>query len=200
MTHADDSNLPMKGQVSFGSDLEQQIADALVSKGVFIGYLSSDELEPIFGAILLGLVSRQLLHGREIFVESEVIDIQIDIADGQMRVHSAARLLHPIAAELEFDYVLENAPLSDPPNLRLKRDYVQIVERTARFDLFARVALSAVGVQQIAQRELRNPAQIIKKTLPPRLKLNGCTTPLEEVTLQIEEDDTLHFYIAGQED
>jgi hypothetical protein len=186
-----------QGRAFFGPDIEQQIAEALMLRGAFSARLYANELDLIFANILIALVARQKLYGREVLVQSEVIRIDISIDNEGMRVHSAARILHPIAAELEFNYTLENDGLSAQPNLRLKNKAVHVVERTGPFDFVAKMALGAVDVKQIALHELSDPAQIIKKTLPPRLRLYGFNGSLSEVGLHLQPDNTLAVQISA---
>ena len=183
-------------QTFFGPDIEQQIAQALSSKHEYAGHLTADDLVLIFSNILLALIGHQQVLGRNVLVESEVIDVRIAIAHERIRVYCAARLLHPISAELEFEYTLENDPSADPANLRLANNDVRVVEHTNTFDFLARMALASIQVKQVALHELSNPAQIIKKTLPPRLKMYGFDGTLQDIKLHLLED-VLDVYVSA---
>lgn len=155
--------------------LEDKIAESLLSEGEFLGRLTARELALIMRNLVYTVFDQHKIGGRNIGLIHNVPSMKVAISDGQAKIYFVVHIHRPIVAFLEFNYALINDPVSISPTLRLKAGSLNINEHTRRFDLKAKAALAAIDIEGLARKELANPTSVICSTLPPQLKQRGAT-------------------------
>jgi hypothetical protein len=100
-------------------------------------------------------------------------------------------------AAIQFSYSLINDPVSIHNKLVVKKGTLNIVEKTRRFDLKAKAALTAINVEHLARQELSDLSGIIFKTLPPQLRHHGVEGTLSDIEL-ILTDTNLEVCLEGE--
>ena len=176
--------------------VEERIAEALRKRGRFAGELTAAELEPILSNVVFMLVGNQRLAGIDVPIVHNISRIQVSIQKQQATVMCEVHIHAPIVAFIQFRYQLENDP-RQTGKLRLKGGTVQVTETTRRLDLAAKAALRMLNVRGIALHELRDPNDVIRRTLPPQLRDHGIDLRLESIDLTFTEGDTLHVTLKG---
>lgn len=183
----DDLQQQIAGQMAVPtSEIELRIAEALLIGGRFSGELSSEELAPILSNVLYTLVQQQKVAGLDVPVVHNVNRMEVEIVKAQAHVLCELHLHAPIRAFIRFEYTLINDP-HNRRNLCLKDGELRVKETTGRFDLAARAALRVMGVRQMAMHELRDPGDVIRRTLPYRLRQHGFETSLSDISLSLTQ-------------
>jgi hypothetical protein len=153
--------------------IEQRIAAELVKNGRFDSRINSEELAVILRNLVYSMFSNHTLAGQGINVIHNIATMRVGINRSQADIRFIVHIHKPITAFLNFKYALVNDPVSISPRLTLKRNSLVIEEHTKRFDIKAKAALAAINIESIARKELVDPSQIIRATLPERLARHG---------------------------
>ncbi len=178
------------------SDIEGRIAQALLATGEFYENIEAVDLEIILRNIVYFIFARQTVAGRDIDILHNVPIMKIEIDGGQANVDFVVHIHKPIVVFIEFNYTLVNHPDDGEKRLCLKEDSLQIKEKTRRFDVKAKAALTAMNVPKIARQEMSDLTEVICRTLPGQLKKKGVTGKLENIRLSLN-DHTLCVYLMG---
>ena len=179
-------------------DIETRIARALVRRGKFHDDITAAELEVILRNVVYVMFAQQRVAGVDVGLLHNVPVMNVTIRDGEADVEFVVHVHKPIVAFIEFKYTLINDPEApDAGWLRVKEGSLEIEERTRRFDIKAKAALAATGIERVARQELGEPAQIILKTLPDRLWDKGVTGELAEIALSLNSD-SLRVFLRGE--
>jgi hypothetical protein len=158
----------------FPSDqIEQKIAGELTANGRFESSLNSEELAAILRRLVYTVFSKHTMAGQGINLVHNVATMRVIIDDSEARIGFIVHIHKPITAFLKFKYCLVNDPVSANRKLRLKRNSLVVRENTRRFDIKAKAALATINVENLARKELADPAKIIQATLPSRLEHHG---------------------------
>ncbi len=175
--------------------VEQHIADTLRACGAFEGDLTSRDLEPILKNVVFTLVDEQRFAGIDVPITHNVSQMQVEIVAQQANVFCEVHVHAPIVAFLQFTYTLENHPKVSG-KLRLKGGDVVVKENTRSLDFAAKAALRILNVRAIARRELSEPNEIIRRTLPVQLERAGIKAKLDRIELTFNGSGSLHVLLT----
>ncbi len=178
------------------SDIEGRIAQALLETGEFYENIDAADLEIIMRNIVYFMFARQSVAGRDIDILHNVPIMKIEIDGEHAHVEFVVHIHKPIVVFIEFKYTLVNHPDDKEKRLCLKEDSLKITEKTRRFDVKAKAALTAMNVPKIARQEMTDLTEVICRTLPGQLKKKGVTGKLENIRLSLN-DHTLCVYLMG---
>lgn len=177
-------------------DIEERIARALVTRGEFCEDISSADLEVILRNIVYVMFARQKVAGREIGILHNVPLMQVEINNEEAHVEFVVHIHKPIIVFIEFKYTLVNHEDEDNKCLCLKEDSLRVKEKTRRFDVKAKAALTAMNVPKIARQEMSDLTNVICRTLPDQLRHKGVTGQLETIKLSLN-DHSLCVSLTG---
>ncbi|UCC51102.1 MAG: hypothetical protein JSV68_18625 [Anaerolineaceae bacterium] len=177
-------------------DIEERIARALVTRGEFYEDISSADLEVILRNIVYVMFARQKVAGREIGILHNVPIMQVEINNQEALVEFVVHIHKPIIVFIEFKYTLVNHEDEDNKCLCLKEDSLRVKEKTRRFDVKAKAALTAMNVPKIARQEMSDLTNVICRTLPDQLRHKGVTGQLEKIKLSLN-DHSLCVCLTG---
>lgn len=177
-------------------DIEERIARALVTRGEFYEDISSADLEVILRNIVYVMFARQKVAGREIGILHNVPIMQVEINNEEAHVEFVVHIHKPIIVFIEFKYTLVNHEDEDNKCLCLKEDSLRVKEKTRRFDVKAKAALTAMNVPKIARQEMSDLTNVICRTLPDQLRHKGVTGQLETIKLSLN-DHSLCVCLTG---
>ena len=177
-------------------DIEERIARALVTRGEFCEDISSADLEVILRNIVYVMFARQKVAGREIGILHNVPIMQVEINNEEAHVEFVVHIHKPIIVFIEFKYTLVNHEDEDNKCLCLKEDSLRVKEKTRRFDVKAKAALTAMNVPKIARQEMSDLTNVICRTLPDQLRHKGITGQLETIKLSLN-DHSLCVSLTG---
>ncbi|MGE5195062.1 MAG: hypothetical protein ACM3U2_21420, partial [Deltaproteobacteria bacterium] len=175
--------------------IDREVAEALTKNHQYLYSFNSQELAVVFANIFHTLIDLQKFAGLTVPLIHNVASIGVEVRYPRITVSSLLHIHSPIRAFIELDYSLSN-DFDRPGNLALIRRSLMVLEKTSRFDFFARTALAAINIEGLVERELRDPAQVIRFTLPHRLGLYGFTGTIDKVHLEVTPDNHLHTYLA----
>jgi len=178
-------------------DIEERIAESLLSQGEFHENISPADLEVILRNIVYVIFSHQKLAGRDIDILHNVPIMNIEIDDGEAAVDFVVHIHKPIIVFLEFKYALVNQNDEGCESLCLKEGSLRINEKTRRFDVKAKAALTAMNVPKIARQEMSNLTNVIQRTLPNQLRKKGVQGEIGQIRLSLN-DHTLNVYLKGE--
>lgn len=167
--------------------IEQRIADSLRDFGRFQEPIKAEELAIILENVVSTLFSEQKIGGVNVGITHTVTGMEVYIGAGEASICFLVRIHKPIVAAIKFSYVLINDPVSIRDKLVVKKGTLFIEEKTRRFDLKAKAALTAINVEHIARQELSDLSGIILKTLPPQLKHHGVEGTITDIGLALNE-------------
>ena len=176
--------------------IEDMIADSLLSDGQFLGRLGARELALIMRNVVYNVFEQHKIGGRNLRLIHNVPSMKVAIKESQAHVCFVVHIHRPIVAFLEFKYDLINDPVSVTPSVRLKTGSLSISEHTRRFDLKSKAALAAINIEELAHKELANPISVICSTLPPQLRRRGATGAITSADLTLT-DQHLEVYLKG---
>lgn len=180
------------------SEIEERIADALKTKGFFQAHLNEEELAAILQNVVYTMFSQQTVVGMDVGIVHNIVEMKTHINDYEITVKFIVHIHKPIIAFLEFEYELYNEIDHEGEEFLAFRDEsLQISEKTRRFDIKAKAALTAMNVGRITRNEMSNLSQVIKKTLPPQLEAQGFAGDLAYVHMYID-DDRLCVKLKGE--
>ncbi len=177
---------------------EERIAESLTRCGEFRGGLSSDQLAVVMRKVLYTLVGEQKVAGIDLPIVHNVSAMEVKIAKAEASVFAEIHVHSPIVAFIQFRYTLENDRRSPAKKLRLKGSSLDVKEMTRPLDLGAKAALAIMGVKHIALKELSDPNQLIRRTLPPQLARLGFRGVIERVDLELLDNNTMWVYLADK--
>lgn len=177
-------------------DIEERIARALVTRGEFCEDISSADLEVILRNIVYVMFARQKVAGREIGILHNVPIMQVEINNEEAHVEFVVHIHKPIIVFIEFKYTLVNHEDEDNKCLCLKEGSLRVKEKTRRFDVKAKAALTAMNVPKIARQEMSDLTNVICRTLPDQLRHKGVTGQLETIKLSLN-DHSLCVSLTG---
>lgn len=177
-------------------DVEERIARALVTRGEFCEDISSADLEVILRNIVYVMFARQKVAGREIGILHNVPLMQVEINNEEAHVEFVVHIHKPIIVFIEFKYTLVNHEDEDNKCLCLKEGSLRVKEKTRRFDVKAKAALTAMNVPKIARQEMSDLTNVICRTLPDQLRHKGITGQLETIKLSLN-DHSLCVSLTG---
>ncbi len=177
--------------------IEDRIADSLLLHGRFQGRITAEELAVILRNMIYTRFAQHKLGGREVGLVHNVAKMKVNINESRADVKFIVHIHKPIVAFLNFKYTLVNDPVSLSKNLRLKRGSLTITEHTRRFDIKAKAALATINTNEIALKELADPAGVISATLPPQLERRGAEGHITKVELALK-DHHLEVFVEGE--
>ena len=177
-------------------DIEERIARALLEKGEFYENIQAGDLEVILRNIVYVMFGRQTVAGRDIDILHNVPIMNVEIDDEQAHVDFVVHIHKPIVVFIEFNYTLVNHPEDDEKNLCLDKSSLKIKEKTRRFDVKAKAALTAMNVPKIARNEMSDMTKVIRSTLPEQLLNKGLSGQLDTIKLSLNEH-SLCVYLKG---
>jgi hypothetical protein len=178
------------------ADIEARIAAALLAEGEFQENISSADLQVILRNIVYVMFSSQRVAGRDIDILHNVPIINVEIDQGQANVEFVVHIHKPIIVFIEFQYALINQADGDCENLCLKKGSLRITERTRRFDVKAKAAMTAMNVPKIARQEMSDLTNVIRHTLPDQLRKKGVAGEISDINLYLN-DQTLFVHLKG---
>lgn len=170
--------------------VEQRIAEVLQQRTTFEGELTASDLEPILRNVVHALIENQRFGGLDVPTTHTVTTMRVSMHDCEAAVFCEVHIHSPIVAFLQFRYHLINDPKCIG-QLRLKGGRVEVSEDTRRFDFAAKAALKVLNVPAMAMRELSDPNDVIRRTLPPQLAEQGIEIQLEKVDLTLTPKNTM---------
>ena len=183
-------------QIYSTEDIEGRIAQALLESGEFDDDVSSDELEVVLRNIVYVMFARQTLAGRELGLLHNVPIMNVEIADGEANVDFVVHIHKPVVVFIEFNYTMINDDDSDEKRLSIKEDSLVVKEKTRRFDVKAKAAMTAMNVPRIARNEMSDLTAVIYQTLPAQLEKKGVRGELDHIDLTLN-DKSLHIHLRG---
>ena len=178
-------------------DVEERIARALLEQGEFYEHITASDLELILRNIVYFVFAHQKAAGRDINMLHNVPIMHIEIDQEQAHIEFVVHIHKPIIVFIEFKYTLLNHVDEDNKCLCLKEGSLRVKEKTRRFDVKAKAALTAMNVPKIARQEMSDLTQVIFKTLPDQLQHKGVRGDLDTVRLSLNEH-SLCVYLAGE--
>lgn len=179
------------------TDIEERIARALVVEGEFYENITATDLEVILRNIVYVMFARQKVAGRDIDLLHNVPIMNIEIENGQANVDFVVHIHKPVIVFLEFNYALVNDYKDGLESLCLKDGSLRIKERTRRFDVKAKAAMTAMNVPKIARQEMADLNQVIRQTLPEQLRKKGIDGEIQDIKLTLNER-TLRVRLTGE--
>ena len=177
-------------------DIEERIARALVRRGEFYEDISAADLEIILHNIVYVVFARQKAAGRDINMLHNIPIMHAEIDNGQAHINFVVHIHKPIIVFLEFEYTLVNHVDVDNKRLCVKDGSLRIKEKTRRFDVKAKAALTAMNVPKIARQEMSDMSEVISNTLPDQLQKRGVVGELSTIKLSLN-DHSLCVYLGG---
>ena len=169
------------------SEIEQRIAHALKTTGEFQAFVNNEELAAILSNVVYMMFAQQTVAGLDVGIVHNVVEMKTKISD-EIKVTFVVHIHKPIIAFLEFRYELFNDIDEDGDYfLAFRGESLKIKEKTRRFDIKAKAALSAMNVPRITRNEMNDLASVIKKTLPPQLRGQGFEGELANVRMYIDD-------------
>ena len=178
-------------------DIEERIAQALLTQGEFYENIAAGDLEVILRNIVYVMFSRQKVAGREIDILHNVPIMHVEIVNEEAHVDFIVHIHKPVIVFIEFEYTLINHPDEDVKRLCLKEKSLRIKEKTRRFDVKAKAGLTAMNIPKIARQEMSDMTEVIRRTLPAQLKHNGVTGELDNIRLSLNEH-SLCIFLQGE--
>ncbi len=177
--------------------IDREVAAALSTSHEYIHSFESTELAVVFANIFHTLIDLQSFVGFSVPLTHNVLSMDVRVSPPSLAVRSVLHIHSPIRAFISVDYDLENEP-STPGTLRLVDNSLRVREDTARFDLVAKGILRAIDLKSLIRAELRDPANIIRKTLPHRLRDYGFAGEIDTVRLEIGGEGALHVHLTAR--
>ena len=167
--------------------IEERIAQALLDEGVFYENIDAADLEIILRNIVFTMFAEQRVAGRDIDILHNVPVMNVTINEEEADVEFVVHIHKPIVVFIEFNYKLINHPFEDEKNLCLEQGTLQIREKTRRFDVKAKAALTAMNIPKIARQEMSDMTAVIRKTLPAQLEKRGVKGELNTIKLSLNQ-------------
>ncbi len=176
--------------------IDRQVAQALSNPGQFGYAFTSEELAVVFANIFFTLIDTHKFAGLTVPLIHNVAQMDVQIKYPCIAVQSLLHIHSPIKAFINVDYELGNHPYLSGA-LTFDQQSLKVKERTGRLDLIAKAALSAIDVEGVVRDELKDPAQVIRKTLPHRLKSYGFDGTIGRVRLEVTPDNRLQTLLVS---
>ncbi len=176
-------------------DLDRQVAQAFAQQGEFQYHFTDEELSVVFANIFHTLVELHRFAGMTVPLTHNVTAMEVEVRPPRLSVRSILHIHSPIRAFIAADYDLMNHP-AIPGILVLRKGSLKVQEKTARFDLVARAALRAIDVEGLIASELQDPAEVIRRTLPHRLRSYGFAGQISTVRLEVTPDGRLQTLLG----
>ncbi len=170
-------------------DIESRIATALVEHGEFHEDITAAELEVILHNIVYVMFAQQTFAGVGVGILHNVVSLNVTFKDQEAFVEFVVHIHKPIIVFLEFKYTLINDESSKLPCITLKKGSLQVIEKIRRFDIKAKAALTAMNVPRIAQNEMSDLTEVIKRTLPAQLNQKNVTGEINNIELTLNKDN-----------
>ena len=139
---------------------------------------------------------RLITAGRDIDILHNVPIMHVEINKEQAHVEFVVHIHKPIIVFIEFNYTLVNHEDEDDKRLCLKEGSLRIKEKTRRFDVKAKAAMTAMNVPKIARQEMSDLTEVICRTLPDQLQKKGVRGELEAIELSLNAH-SLCVYLTG---
>ena len=178
-------------------DIESRIATALVEHGEFHEDITAAELEVILHNIVYVMFAQQTFAGVGVGILHNVVSLNVTFKDQEAFVEFVVHIHKPIIVFLEFKYTLINDEGSKLPCITLKKGSLQVIEKIRRFDIKAKAALTAMNVPRIAQNEMSDLTEVIKRTLPAQLNQKNVTGEINNIELTLNKDN-LRVRLIGE--
>ncbi len=121
--------------------------------------------------------------------------MEVRIEHPRLVVRSILHIHSPVRAFISIDYALENDPTA-PGVLCYVPGTLRVHEDTARFDFVTKGVLRAIDIKSFIGGELEDPAEVIRKTLPHRLRSYGFNGQIGSVRLEVD-GNVLHVLLTG---
>lgn len=169
-------------------DIESRIAAGLVRDGEFHEDITAAELEVILYNIVYVMFAQQTVAGVGVGILHNVVSLQVEIKDHQAFVEFVVHIHKPVVVFLEFSYILINDADSKLPGITLKNGSLIVQEKTRRFDIKAKAALTAMNVPRIARNEMSDLTEVIRRTLPAQLNQKHVTGKIDNIELMLNND------------
>ncbi|MGB8645489.1 MAG: hypothetical protein WCF84_09645 [Anaerolineae bacterium] len=177
--------------------VDREVAESLTVSGKFERSFNSLDLGVVFANLIHTLVELQKFAGLTVPLVHNVAAIEVETRYPRISVGLVLHIHSPIKAFIDIEYGLINHP-TKIGGLTLARRSLIVQEKTARFDLVAKAALSTINLEGLVERELKDPAQIIRQTLPHRLHVYGFEGQIGQVHLEITPDNHLKTLLSAR--
>ena len=187
---------PSSQSIRSPETIEQRIAASLRDFGRFHEPILAEELAIILESVVSTLFSEQRVAGLNVGITHSITGMEVYINNQEASICFLVRIHKPIVAAIKFSYSLINDPVSIQRKLVVKKGTLEIIERTRRFDLKAKAALTAINVEYLARQELSDLGGIILKTLPPQLRNHGVEGTISDIGLVLT-DTNLEVCLEG---
>lgn len=176
--------------------IEARIAANLLDRGEFHDEITAAELSVILRNIVFVMFDRQKVAGFDVDIVHNIPAMSVEIENGEAAVCFVVHIHRPIVVFIEFSYVLINDAAADNPGLCLKDQSLNVEEKTRRFDLKAKAALTALNVPRVVRQELADLSGIIHQTLPEQLRKQGIQGEFDRIELEMC-DSRLRILLQG---
>ncbi len=177
--------------------IDREVAESLTSTGKFERSFDSHELAVVFANLIHTLVEIQKFAGLSVPLVHNIAAIEVETRYPRVSVSLVLHVQSPIKAFIDISYGLINDP-TKIGSLTLARRSLFVEEKTARFDMVAKAALSTINLGGLVERELHDPTHIIRQTLPRRLRSYGFDGQIGHVYLEITPDNRLKTLLIPQ--
>ena len=135
------------------------------------------------------MFAQQTFAGVGVGILHNVVSLNVTFKDQEAFVEFVVHIHKPIIVFLEFKYTLINDEGSKLPCITLKKGSLQVIEKIRRFDIKAKAALTAMNVPRIAQNEMSDLTEVIKRTLPAQLNQKNVTGEINNIELTLNKDN-----------
>lgn len=177
-------------------DIEGRIAHSLLQSGEFDDDITAKELEIILRNIVYVMFAKQKLAGRDLGLLHNVPIMNVKIDGGQAFVDFVVHVHKPVIVFIEFKYIMINNEDPEEQRLCIKEGSLDVKEKTRRFDVKAKAALTAMNIQRIARSELSDLTAVIRHTLPEQLQKKEVQGELSYIALHLN-DKSLRVHLQG---
>lgn len=157
--------------------------------------MNADDFGVILRHIVHTIFSQKRVAGFDVGIVHNVAKMNVTIANDEIDIAFVVHVHKPIIAFLNFSYVLVNDPENEN-RIALKEGTLQVENKTRRFDIKAKTALTAMQTTRLAQSELSDLSVVIETTWPLHMQTLGHDGRLTAVNLHIE-NDALCVFLQG---
>lgn len=164
-------------------------------KGEYHERINADDFGIVLRHIVHTIFSQKRVAGFDVGIIHNVAKMNVTIANNEIDIAFVVHVHKPIVAFLNFAYVLVNDPKKES-HIALKKGTLKVENKTRRFDIKAKTALTAMQTTRLAQSELSDLSVVIETTWPLHLRTLGHDGELTAVRLHIE-NDVLCVFLQG---
>lgn len=166
-----------------------------LQEGEYQERINADDFGVVLRHIVYTIFSQKRVAGFDVGIVHNVVKMDVTIENNEIDIAFVVHVHKPVVAFLNFAYVLINDP-EDETRISLKKGTLKVENKTRRFDIKAKTALTAMQTTKLAQSELSDLSVVIETTWPLHLQTLGHDGELTAVNLHIE-DDLLCVFLQG---